>query len=314
MGVRDGAGATVSGTTWSDAGRGSYTRLEFTPATAGTYYLEVTGEVGFGPGLGSYILALTETGESSAERVAAIGAQGCFAAAPTGLGTSGIAHNSVTLSWTAPDATGVTGYQVWRGTTAGTLSVIVADTGTADTTYIDATAAASTEYHYAVAAVTAAGAGEVSITAATTTPAKPPKNPNQPRTDTPPGATGLTLTPSFDRVTLSWDAPTGPVSGYKIWRGATAGSLTVLVADTASTDTSYIDETAEAETEYHYAVAAVNSHGTGPKSTASTTTLSAPVVTVAEPEPEPLIAAQQREEPIVTLVSNYTDSSTADMS
>ena len=194
VGVRDSAGATVPGTSWSAEGRGSYTSLEFTPATAGTYYLEVTGEVGFGPGLGSYILALTEAGENSTDRIAAIGAQGCFPAAPTGLGTSQIAHNSVTLSWTAPDATGVTGYQIWRGTTAGTLSEIVADTGTAQPrpTPTATAAAETTEYHYAVAAVNAqqARAHRSDRPLTTTTPAKPPKNPNQPRTDTPPGATG----------------------------------------------------------------------------------------------------------------------------
>ena len=80
-----------------------------------------------------------------------------------------------------------------------------------------------------------------------------------------PASTGLTLTPSFDRVTLDWNTPSGDgVTGYRIWRGASAGELTVLVSDTGSTSTSYVDETAEEDTTYHYAVAALNAAGAGP--------------------------------------------------
>ena len=297
-GIHNASGTLIAGTEWSNANRGNtYTELTFTPDTGGTHYIAVTAEANL---LGTYIVALTAGGDGSADRITAIGEQGCFPAAPRGLGTSGIAHNSVTLSWTAPDATGITGYQVLRGTSAASLSAIVADTGSTATTYTDSSAAASTTYHYAVAAITAAGPGLLSITAMTSTDAKPPKNPNTPRANTPPGSTGLTLSPSFDRVTLTWSVVTGTVSGHKIWRGTAADSLTVLVANTGSTDTSYVDETAAAETEYHYAVAAINSHGTGPKSTASTTTLAAPVVNVLEP----LIAAQQQEAEIVTFVTN----------
>ena len=133
-----------------------------------------------------------------------------------------------------------------------------------------------------------------------------------------PGATGLTLTPSFDRVTLDWTAPSGDgITGYRIWRGASAGALTVLVSDTASTSTSYVDESVEDDTTYHYAVAALNAGGAGPQSTSSIATLPAPRVTSQPtPEPEePLIAAQQQaadenrilsfnDNPIVTFASN----------
>ena len=260
-GIHNASGTLIDGTEWSNANRGNtYTELTFTPDTSGTHYIAVTSEPNL---LGTYIVALTAGGDGSAERITAIGEQGCFPVAPSGLGTSGIAHNSVTLSWIAPDTTGITGYQVLRGTGADSLSAIEADTGGTATTYTDSSAAASTTYHYAVAAIAAAGPGLPSITAMTTTPAKPPKNPNRLRANTPPGSTGLTLSPSFDRVTLTWSAATGTVSGHKIWRGTAAGSLTLLVANTGSSDTSYVDETAAAETEYHYAVAAINSKARG---------------------------------------------------
>ena len=133
-----------------------------------------------------------------------------------------------------------------------------------------------------------------------------------------PASTGLTLTPSFDRVTLGWNTPSGDgVTGYRIWRGASADALTVLVSDTGSTSTSYVDETVEDDTTYHYAVAALNAAGAGPQSTSSIATLAAPQVTsLPTPEPEePLIAAQQQavdenritsfnDNPIVTFASN----------
>ena len=89
----------------------------------------------------------------------------------------------------------------------------------------------------------------------------------------------------------------------------------MLVSDTGSTSTSYVDETVEDDTTYHYAVAALNAGGAGPQSTSSIATLPAPRVTsLPTPEPEePMIAAQQQaadesvsfnDNPIVTFASN----------
>ena len=91
----------------------------------------------------------------------------------------------------------------------------------------------------------------------------------------------------------------------------------MLVSDTGSTSTSYVDESVEEATTYHYAVAALNASGAGPQSTSSIATLAAPRVTsLPTPEPEePLIAAQQQavdenritsfnDNPIVTFASN----------
>ena len=50
--------------------------------------------------------------------------------APTGLTASQVAHDSVTLTWTAPSSgRTVTGYRVLRGTDANSLSAIAQDTG-----------------------------------------------------------------------------------------------------------------------------------------------------------------------------------------
>ena len=79
--VYDADGTPVAGTeTWDD-GRDSLTRLTFTPASPGTYFVSVAGEAN-AAGTGTYILALTAAGERSSERVAAIGAEGCVPTAP----------------------------------------------------------------------------------------------------------------------------------------------------------------------------------------------------------------------------------------
>ena len=213
--------------------------------------------------------------------------------------------------------------------------MIAPDTGSTATSYVDAGVSPSTTYVYAVVALSGAGEGAPSASASTTTPsqsptpdaeAKPDKSGsdpilgprNVPPASSTPGSTSLTLTPLFDRVTLGWNTPSGDgVTGYRIWRGASAGELTVLVSDTGSTSTSYVDETVEEDTTYHYAVAALNAAGAGPQSTSSIATLAAPRVTsLPTPEPEePLIAAQQQavdenrilsfnDNPIVTFASN----------
>ena len=80
-------------------------------------------------------------------------------AAPTGLTASRVAHDSVTLTWTAPSRGTVTGYRVLRGTDANSLSAIVEDTGSTGTEYTDTTVAAETAYYYEVLALSPDGDG-----------------------------------------------------------------------------------------------------------------------------------------------------------
>ena len=94
-------------------------------------------------------------------------------AAPTGLQTSGVTHNSIILSWTDPEDTSITGYRVLRGTEAGKLTAIADDTGSNNVEYTDSTVTAETTYHYAVLAHSQDGNGVQSTTVSTTTPAEP---------------------------------------------------------------------------------------------------------------------------------------------
>ena len=344
-------------------------------------------------------------------------------AAPTGLNASQVAHDSVTLSWTAPSRGTITGYSVLRGADANSMSAIVADSGSTSTQYTDSTVAAETTYVYAVQALSPDGDGARSETTNVTTTAPPSptvaptpvpasnevnsltlasdtagqlviawSHPTDEPTDyrimwapadedylsysadntdgsgnsypasdvttltltglpggsnykvmmraryhnaetneyssgpwtsdvtqrvrnNPPAAPtelSLTETTSKDQTTsidLAWTAPShDDLTGYRIGRGATADSLTVLVQDTGDTATTYTDTTTETDNTYVYAVTALSLDGDSPLSTTMTITRAAAGTTTrdAPTEEEPLIAQQQQSS--YTLVSNLTTS------
>ena len=176
--------------------------------------------------------------------------------APTGLTASGVSHDGVTITWTAPTRGNVTGYRVLRGPDEQSLTALVEDTGDTGTEYTDATVAEQTAYVYAVAAVGPDGEGARSTVVTVTT---PPPLPGAP--------TGLAAVASETQVTLSWDDPqNATITGYRVWRGTDSQSLAAIVDDTGETTTGYVDATVVAETGYVYAVSAINPAGTGPRS------------------------------------------------
>jgi hypothetical protein len=87
-------------------------------------------------------------------------------------------------------------------------------------------------------------------------------------TGTPPGApTGLTVTgTTSSSVSLSWTAPSGTVSGYNVYR---SGTEVGTVSGTSDTVTGL-----SASTTYSFTVAAYNSAGAGPQSSAVSATTS----------------------------------------
>ena len=138
-------------------------------------------------------------------------------AAPTGLTASQVAHDSVTLTWSDPENTSITGYRILRGTETGKLSVVAQDTGSADTEYTDSTVAAETTYYYAVLPLSQDGDGAQSATASATTPAAPVSDKDEPKKGDPPlrltrAAPGvplnLAVVPGDTQLTFTWDPPT----------------------------------------------------------------------------------------------------------
>ena len=93
----------------------------------------------------------------------------------------------------------------------------------------------------------------------------------------PSAPTGLAATTiSTTQINLSWTAPTSdggsPITGYKIERSIGAGSFSVLVPNTGSTNTTYSDSGLTSGTTYNYRVSAINSNGTGPSSNTTSAT------------------------------------------
>ena len=82
---------------------------------------------------------------------------------PTGLEATE-SHGQVVLTWDDPGDGSITGYVILRrvreNDTGGDFSVLVADTGSAATTYTDATVAASTTYTYRIKAINEHGTSE----------------------------------------------------------------------------------------------------------------------------------------------------------
>ncbi len=99
----------------------------------------------------------------------------------------------------------------------------------------------------------------------------------------PTAPTNLVATGSNARVALSWSAPSSnggsSVTGYKVYRGTTSGTETLLTS--VGTTTSYSDTAVTNGTTYYYEVSAVNGVGEGAKSAEASAT---PATTPGAPQ------------------------------
>ena len=183
---------------------------------------------------------------------------------PKGLDATAT-HDSVTLTWDDPQDDSITGYVILRrvrvNDQGGDFSVLVANTGSAATTYTDDTVAASTTYTYRIKAINEHGTSERSRWVHIDTPAPPV--PDKP--------TGLDATATHDSVTLTWDDPgDDSITGYVILRRLPGvdpeGQFDELVADTGTAATTYTDGSVAAETRYTYRIKAINQYGASERS------------------------------------------------
>ncbi|MFB6552777.1 glycoside hydrolase family 6 protein [Streptomyces sp. NPDC056405] len=178
--------------------------------------------------------------------------------APTGLKSTGKTSGGVSLSWSAAtDNIGVTGYDVYRGTTK------VNSTPVTGTVYTDSGLDASTAYTYTVRARDAAGntsspSGALNVT---TDAASGGDDTHAPTT---PGAVRVTATTTTS-VSLSWSASSDDtgVTGYDVYRG------NARINTAPVTGTTYTDSGLSADTAYAYTVRARDAAGnTSPASSA----------------------------------------------
>ncbi|MDP9241871.1 MAG: DUF1996 domain-containing protein [Actinomycetota bacterium] len=166
-------------------------------------------------------------------------------------------NTAVHLSWSSPPDGGstITNYNVYRSTVSG-QEVLLATLGKV-TSFDDTGLSNGTTYYYRVSATNGVGEGPASTEASAT-----------PRAVTVPVAPTLTASrASALGVKLRWSAPAdggSPISGYRIYRGRTAGSEVFLAA--AGNVTVYKDSATRSGSTYFYRVTAVNVLGEGPMS------------------------------------------------
>ena len=195
-------------------------------------------------------------------------------AKPTSLQASA-AHDSVTLTWSASTDQTVTHYSILRrnpDVDASQVFHVIESNAGPGTSYTDGTVSASTTYIYRAKAVSPTGVSQWSGYVKAETPAAPDPTPTPTLTPTPEPELESTavdlaptnLTAAFAEgggVALSWTAPgedADCVTGYEITRAVGEGEMATLVADTASTTTSYTDATTtEAGETYAYQVKAI---------------------------------------------------------
>ena len=187
--------------------------------------------------------------------------------APQGLAATG-GNGTVKLSWSAPASNGgaaVTGYDVYRGTSAGGESATPVATNVTGTSFTDTGLVNGTTYYYTVAAVNAAGlspqSGEASATPRATAPSAP---------------LAVVASGGNSSVTVSWSVPASnggsAVTGYDVYRGTSAGGESATPVATNVAGTSFTDTGLVNGTTYYYTVAAVNAAGLSPQSNEASAT------------------------------------------
>jgi fibronectin type 3 domain-containing protein len=197
-----------------------------------------------------YNYSVKATGAAGvAESAASVANSGYRAlSAPTSLAASdGTSSANVTVTWVA--STGASSYKIFRGAT------LVATVSAPATSYADIGAVAGTTYAYTVKA---AGPTGVSDSVASTA------NTGWRNLAAP---TGLIASDNLtSKITVNWSAVPG-ATGYKLYRGTSAGSLTMIAALTALT---FNDTTAAVGTTYIYAVTARSTPGESARSATDT--------------------------------------------
>ena len=163
---------------------------------------------------------------------------------------------TINLTWDAPTEDTPTSYLIQRAEGAtGAFTTIISNTGNTLTTYSDQGLNDTIRYRYRVAANSAGGTSGYSnvadVQVVTKAPGKVP---------------GLRAGRQHPNMLLTWNAPPGPISGYKVEVSRDEGPWSVLTNNTASQQTRYLHVNVRRSVPYRYRVSAINSAGTGPPS------------------------------------------------
>ena len=193
-------------------------------------------------------------------------------APPVDLTATANGTSRIDLAWEAPAYDGgapIAGYHVEVSENSGaSWSVLVADTRSTTNVFSHESLSPASTRHYRVSAINRAGTGAPSRTAFATTDATVPDPPT--RLDA--------SARDHSQIDLSWQTPAfdggSRITGHRIEVSENAGlDWRDLVANTGSTNTTYMHAGLPPATTRHYRVSAINQLGTGrPSKVVSATT------------------------------------------
>ncbi len=206
------------------------------------------------PGASYYykIVAINAGGQSAASNEAFVATPPAAPATPTAAIQ---ASGNVALNWAT--ATGATSYNVYRATTAGAEGTTPLVIGLSSPHYVDSAIGAGGSFYYVVTGLGLGGeslkSGEASVAFTAGTPHGPGS----------PAATAI----AYNRINLSWTAPSGSVTGYNIFRGTTSGGEAATpINGSPIAATTYSDIGLADNVTYYYTIRAINGVGAGPSS------------------------------------------------
>lgn len=177
--------------------------------------------------------------------------------APTNLNATLQTGPAVNLTWT-DNATNETGFIVERSTNGGNYRAITTlneNPNTGSMNFTDSTVAAGTSYNYRVKAISGKFSSNYSNTVQISTPALP---------KAPTGLNAnITVGPTTDSVSLSWQKPSGTVTGYTVQYATDRAFTTDLTSDTVTTTADQITGLTKNKT-FYFRVKATNQSGSSP--------------------------------------------------
>lgn len=239
----------------SDSPTGTYTLLN---TTNDLFYDEAISEMGR---VRYYkIASINEAGTGAPGDYVSGQTWGRQPAAPGGISTTqGSFPDKVTISWSASD--GASGYRVYRSDTSnGIYTQVDTDLGNV-LTYDDLTGVQGTHYFYKVSAFSDYGESIQS------------ENSEGWKLAPPQQVTGVFATDGseYRKITITWDAPSGLVTSYNIYKSDTAtGTYNVIKSGITTlnyTDDGALDPDVAGEGIHRfYKVCAVNAAGSGTQS------------------------------------------------
>lgn len=167
---------------------------------------------------------------------------------PTDLSVTDVLDTSVALSWTAPDASFFTGYNIYRAEAADGEYIKINDGLLITDAYTDTGLTADKTYYYKVSAVNFRGETASAIISAKTLKGPVPSVP-----------TGLDMTFTEGSVSLIWNG-IDDATGYNVYRSTGRFGAYAKINSEPVTDTAFTD-LAPDSSYYYYRVAAVNENG-----------------------------------------------------